>query len=41
MIFIDFLLKHPTIQVEIAGHTDSDSDEIHNQKPELMRLKNS
>jgi len=32
MSFIDFLVKHPTVQVEIAGHTDSDSDEIHNQK---------
>ena len=32
MSFIDFLVKHPTVQVEIAGHNDSDSDEMHNQK---------
>jgi flagellar motor protein MotB len=30
--FIDFLKKYPNVQVEIAGHTDSDADEKHNQK---------
>ena len=30
--FIKFLIQHPTVRVEIAGHTDSNSDEKHNQK---------
>jgi outer membrane protein OmpA-like peptidoglycan-associated protein len=30
--FIDFLKKYPNVQVEIAGHTDSDADKKHNQK---------
>ncbi len=32
MSFIDFLKKYPNVQVEIAGHTDSDADEKLNQK---------
>ena len=35
--FIDFLDKHPAVQVEIAGYTDSDSDEVHNQKVSKKR----